>query len=155
MLADAGRYVCNFEIIIIVVIIIIIIMAGVSPPARSVVGPAAVGQPAWWNAELHDSHILMQAGPTVFCNVCGCNDGSARVMGLAEPCLRRASERQLEGLRRLRRGLHPTRSVVLGEPARLAGRGRPRSRSRDRREAAASGERGEGAASGARGRGGA
>ena len=101
------------------------------------------------------SHILMQVGPTVFCNVCGCNDGSARVMGLAEPCLRRASERQLEGLRRLRRGLHPTRSVVLGEPARLAGRGRPRSRSRDRREAAASGERGEGAASGARGRGGA
>ena len=86
-------------------------------------------RPPWWNAAIHDTHVLYVAGPRVFCNVCGCSAASARFMGLAEPCLHRAtSDRQADALRRLRRGLHPTQTGWLGEPEALRGRRRSRSR---------------------------
>ena len=103
---------------------------------------AAEAPPAWWKAELHSSRVLMRCGGHVFCNVCGANTGSARIMGLAEACPAswlpgwRATGRQAEVLKRLRRGLHPSKSGRLGSPVRLPGRGRPWGRSRERGDGA-------------------
>ncbi|CAK0872298.1 unnamed protein product [Prorocentrum cordatum] len=101
--------------------------------APSALAPAVGGSeapPAWWNAELQDSHVLMRCGGHVFCNVCGASAGSARIMGLAQECPARrvpgwrVEGRQAEVLRRLRRGLHPSKSGRLGSPVRLQACGR-------------------------------
>ena len=123
-----------------------------APPALAPAVGGSEAPPAWWNAELHDSHVLMRCGGHVFCNVCGANAGSARIMGLAEECPARrvpgwrVEGRQAEVLRRLRRGLHPSKSGRLGSPVRLPARGRARSRSREGRGGGAAGGRGRGSA---------
>ncbi|CAK0837126.1 unnamed protein product [Prorocentrum cordatum] len=72
-------------------------------------------RPPRWGADIHDAHVLYVERPRALCNARGCGAASARATGLTQLRLHRAtSDRQAGALRRLRRGLRPTKPGKLG-----------------------------------------